>query len=461
MKTEEDQKRIKQSALIVSTIACFLSPYLGSAVNVCLPAMQQDLSIDAVLLSWITTSYVLTNAIFALPLGKVSDIWGRKKSLATGIGLIMISSFLCFFAGSAEVMIALRVFQGIGGGLVSVTGLAIVSSIFPPHERGKVLGIVIASIYAGLSVGPFAGGFLTQNFGWKSVFLSAVLLGLIAFLFIVLGLKGEWADAAGERLDFSGCILYSLSIFLVTYGATMLPSINAGFLIGGGVICLFFFVVHQMRSSAPLFDVRLFVSNRVFAFSSLAALIHYSAIFAVTFLMSLYLQYVLGLSPQTAGLILLAQPLVQTFFTPVAGKLSDMKDPGRVASLGMAVTGLGLLLLIFLKTDSSLLFIVISLMIMGLGYAFFSSPNMNAIMGSVEKRHYGVASSVTATMRSLGMTASMAIATVTISICIGRNEIVAETFPALLETMRICFTIFIVLCCFGIVASLSRGKVNK
>ncbi len=461
MKTEEKQKRIKRSTLIVSTIACFLSPYLGSAVNVCLPAMQQDLSIDAVLLSWITTSYVLTNAMFALPLGKVSDIWGRKKSLATGIGLIMISSFLCPFAGTAGVMIALRVFQGIGGGLVSVAGLAIVSSVFSPKERGKVLGIVIASVYAGLSVGPFAGGFLTQTFGWKSVFLSAALMGFIALLFIVFGLKGEWADAAGERLDFSGCFLYSLSIFLVTYGATMLPSLDAGFFIAAGTVCLFFFVVHQMRSSTPLFDVRLFVSNRVFTFSSLAALIHYSAIFAVTFLMSLYLQYVLGLSPQTAGLVLLAQPLMQTVFTPVAGKLSDMKDPGRVASLGMAVTGLGLLLLIFLKTDSSPAFIIISLMLLGLGYAFFSSPNMNAIMGSVEKRHYGIASSVTATMRSLGMTASMAVATVTISICIGRNEIAAETFPALLETMRICFTISIVLCCFGIVASLSRGKVNK
>lgn len=287
------------------------------------------------------------------------------------------------------------------------------------------------------------------------------MLGLIAFLIILFGLKGEWADAAGERLDLAGCLLYSVSIFFITYGATMLPSIKAGLFIVAGMICICIFVVHQMHSSAPLLDLRLFIGNRVFAFSSLAAFIHYSAIFAVTFLMSLYLQYLLGLAPQTAGLVLLAQPLIQTFFTPVAGKLSDMRDPGRVASIGMGITGLGLLMLVFLKNDSSLVFIVSCLMLLGLGYAFFSSPNTNAIMGSVEKRHYGIASSVTATMRSLGMTASMAIATVTISICIGRTDITPRIFPALLETMRICFTIFIVLCFFGILASLARGKANK
>lgn len=457
---QNSEKALKRSALLAAVISSFLAPYLSSSVNVALPAIQADLSATAVQLTWIAAAFVLVNAMLALPLGKAADIWGRKRMLAGGITLITVSSALCWLVEDPRLLIALRAFQGLGSGAVAVTSMAIVSSVFPPEERGSAFGIVIAAVYTGLSAGPFIGGLLTGYFGWRSVFLSVTLLGATAFVWIITRLKGEWADAAGQRLDVVGCLCYACGLFGLTFGASNLPGIRGVLLLAGGLVMTALFVKRQYRAASPLLDMRLFYENRVFAFSNMAALSHYAAVFAVTMLMSLYLQFVKGLPPQTAGLVLLAQPIIQAAFSPVAGRLSDRIDAGRVASGGMAITVLGLVLLLLTGPDSSIGYVVFVLATLGLGYALFSSPNTNAIMGSVSKRHYGVASSVVTTMRSVGMSMSMAVATVSISFFVGRSAIGPDNIPMLLQAMRVCFGIYIVLCFAGIFASLSRGKVR-
>ena len=221
------------------------------------------------------------------------------------------------------------------------------------------------------------------------------------------------------------------------------------------------FVRRQRSRPLPLLDIRLFVENRVFAFSNLAALVHYSSVFSVTMLMSLYLQFVKGLQPQTAGMVLLAQPLVQAAFSPVAGRVSDTVDAGKVASSGMAATVLGLTMLMFTGTGTPTGYVVAALFVLGSGYALFSSPNTNAIMNSVSKRDYGVASSVTTTMRAVGMSMSMALATVSISFFVGRAAIGPDSVDSLIKAMHLCFAVSIALCCAGIAASLARGTVRK
>jgi MFS family permease len=459
--TDADEKRLKRSVLLAVVISNFLTPYLSSAVNVALPAIQEDLSATAVQLSWTASAFVLVNAMLALPLGKASDIWGRKRMLAGGIALLTISSAICCLVQDPRMLIALRAFQGGASGAVAVTGMAIVTSVFPPKERGAAFGLVIAAVYTGLSAGPFVGGVLTGYLGWRSVFLSVTLLGAVAFLWIVTGLKGEWADAAGQRIDVTGCVFYACGIFGIIYGASNLPGVIGAVLLAGGIGVILLFARWEYHAAIPLLDMRLFSENRVFAFSSLAALIHYSAVFAVTMLMSLYLQFVKGLPPQIAGMVLLAQPIVQATFSPAAGRLSDRRDAGRVASVGMAVTALGLILLLFTGTASSIGYIVFALVFLGFGYALFSSPNSNAIMGSVSKSHFGVASSIVTTMRAVGMSMSMAVATVMISVFVGKTAIGPENIPLLLQAMRVCFGISIVLCCIGIVASLARGTVRR
>ncbi len=204
----------------------------------------------------------------------------------------------------------------------------------------------------------------------------------------------------------------------------------------------------------------LFRRNAVFALSNLSALINYAATYALSFLLSLYLQYIKGLSPRTAGLIMLAQPLMMAAFSPLAGRLSDRIEPRIVASAGMAMSAAGLFLTAFLTSQSSLAVIVAILLLCGLGFALFSSPNTSAIMGSVPPRQYGVASATTGIMRLIGQMLSMGIAALIIALYVGEVEITATQHPAFLRAFRAGFFLCAGLCCVGILASLGRGNVH-
>ena len=451
----------ERSTLIVATLTSFMGPFMISAVNVALPAIQAEFKVDAVRLSWITTAFLLSVAVFLVPVGKIADIHGRKKMFTAGLALFTLGALLAGFAGTVNLLIFFRVLQGIGSAMFLTTGMAIVTSVFPPNKRGRAIGIYVAAVYIGLSAGPFVGGIFTQQIGWRSIFFLAVPLGVGSVAITLRYLKGEWADARGEKLDTWGSLLYSLSIMALVYGATILPARSALVLLAAGFLCLLAFVWREASISFPVFEIRLFVENRLFTFSSFAALIHYAATYAVTFLLSLYLQYIQGLSPQQAGLILIVQPITMAVFSPLAGKWSDRIEPRKIASAGMATTVFGLLLLIFLSADTGRLYVIGNLLVLGFGFALFSSPNMNAIMGSVEKRYFGIASGSVATMRLLGQMSSMAAATVVFSIFIGRQEISPPVYDLFLRSIRILFSISALLCTVGIGFSLFRGELRR
>ncbi len=185
--------------------------------------------------------------------------------------------------------------------------------------------------------------------------------------------------------------------------------------------------------------MRLFAGNKTFAYSSLAALLNYSATFAVTFLMSLYLQYLKGMSPETAGSILMAQPVMMALLSPLAGRLSDRIEPRLLATAGMVITVVGVSLFSMLQADTNTSLIVANLVLLGTGFALFSSPNMNAIMGAVEKRYYGLASGTVATMRLFGQMLSMAVATVVLSLVIGRQAITPENYDLFIRSIHTVF----------------------
>jgi EmrB/QacA subfamily drug resistance transporter len=383
---------LERSALIVATLTSFIGPFMMSSVNVALPAIQADLKMDAVQLSWIATAYLLAVAVGLVPAGKFADIHGRKKVFATGIGIYTLGSGAAAFVDSAALLIATRVIQGIGAAMFVTTGMAILTSIFPPQKRGRVIGIYVAAVYIGLSVGPFVGGLLTQHFGWRSIFLVMLPLGFFAFSLTLFFLRGEWLGEPGQRLDIGGCLLYASAILALVYGATRLPAAIGIILLISGTLLFYLFVRQQLTARFPVFDMQLFADNRTFAFSSLAALLNYSATFAVTFLLSLYLQYIKGLPPQTAGTVLMAQPIMMALLSPIAGRLSDRIEPRLIATSGMIVTVIGVSLFSKLTPETGLPLIVANLILLGTGFALFSSPNMSAIMGAVEKRHYGQAS---------------------------------------------------------------------
>ncbi len=456
-----DETTTRRSALIVATTGSFITPFMVSSVNVALPAIEKNFNIDAVMLSWIATSYLLAAGVSLVPMGRVADIFGRKKILGIGFILFSIASLLSALASSVQMLIIFRVIQGIGSGMIFGTGMAILTSVFPPQERGKVLGIAVSAVYIGLSSGPFIGGVLTQHLTWRSLFGFIFLLSFIPLILIYFKLKGEWAEAAGEKFDVFGSIIYGITLIAIIYGFSRLPGIIGFVLLGTGIAGLILFIVWEIKVKDPLLNITLFSSNRAFALSNLAALINYSATFALTFLLSLYFQYIKSLSPQITGIILMAQPLTMALCSPVAGRLSDKIEPRIIASIGMLITCVGLLLFSFITSTIPISYFVPLLIFMGFGFALFSSPNMNAIMSSVEKRYLGIASGSAGTMRVLGQMFSMGIATLVLSLIIGHQPITQTVYPNLLLSIRICFIVFCALCFIGIFASLSRGNIRK
>ena len=444
-------------ALLVATLANFLTPFMGSSINVALPAIGAEFAADAIVLGWIPAAFLLAAAMVAVPCGRLADIQGMKRIFGYGITLFTAASLLCAAAPSAALLIAFRVLQGVAGGMIFVTGLAIVTSVFPPRERGRAIGINIATVYVALSLGPVLGGLMTQQLGWRSLFLAMVPLGLLILAVTHRKLPQEWAASRGERFDGRGALWYGTALLLTLYGLSVLTSLQGLLLAGLGALLFAGFIRYQLRVQSPLLNLRLF-SNRAFAFANLAALINYSANFTTGFLLSLYLQYIKGLDPQAAGLILVAQPIVMALFAPIAGRLSESFAARKLASLGMAFCTAGLFSLTFLTAATPLAAIGGGLVLLGLGFGFFSSPNTSAIMGAVERRHYGVASAMVSTMRLLGQMLSMGLALMVFAVVIGSVPLTPARHPDLLVAIRTVFCICAALCFAGIFVSLARGN---
>lgn len=433
---------------------------MGSSLNIALPMIGREFGMDAVALGWIATAYTLAVAICLVPFGRAADIHGRKRVFSYGLAAYVVMTTLSALATSGQMLIGIRVLQGASASMMFATSSAILSSAYPPRERGRVLGINVASVYSGLSLGPFIGGILTQNLGWRSIFIVGAIVGAIAVVY-AFRLDAEWAEARGEKFDWTGSLIYAAAIALLMYGMSKLPAITGAVLLAAGVLGILGFVAWESRIPAPILNLSLFKGNRAFTFSNLAALINYLATTAVTFLLSLYLQYIKGLTPQTAGFLLVAQPVMMAVCSPIAGRISDRIESRYVASVGMALTTVGLVMLAFLDSATPFAHIVVSLLLLGVGFGVFSSPNMNAIMGSAERRLYGVASAILATMRTVGQMLSLGLTLLLFSVIIGPVPVTPEVYPQFMQSVRIAFSIFAALCLVGIFASLARGNVRQ
>ena len=442
-------------------MAAFLTPFMGAGVNVALPRIGGEFGMNAIALGWVATSYLLAGAIALVPLGRLADMHGRKRVFVWGVVVFTLGSIASALSGSSGGLIAARVVQGLGGAMMFGTGTAMLSSVYPPTLRGHALGINVATVYIGLSLGPTLGWIMTEAFGWRSIFWACVPLGVAVIALVVWKLQGEWYEARGEGFDFVGTALYGAALFSLMYGFTRLPAGPGWLLVGLGLAGLAGFALLERRVRSPVFDIGLFSGNRAFALSNVAALVNYSATAAVGFLLSLYLQYARGLDARAAGFVLVAAPAVQAAVSPLAGRLSDRVEPRIVASVGMGLTVVGLVSFAFLGAGTPLGLIVAGLVLLGAGFGLFSSPNTNAIMGSVESRSYGVAAGMVATMRMVGQMFSMGIAMLLLAVFVGRVRIAPGQHAGLLPAMRVAFVVFAALCLGGVFASLARGKLHE
>lgn len=447
--------------LFIICLGSSLVPFMGSALNLALPYINKDLSLDAVTSGWVPTSYMLSTAILQIPCARIADMVGRKKIFLGGVVLFAIFSILSGLATTGASLIAYRFLSGIGSAMMFGTSTAILTSSAPAAKRGKALGAISATVYFSLAAGPFLGGLLTQYLNWHSIFFVSALASLIVAVGGCLIIKEDWKEETKTTFDLTGSILFAVAVSSLIFGFSELPHIQGFIFIGIGILVLLYFGVYENKQTFPVFNVRLFLSNRVFRLSSVSALINYSATFAISFMLSLYLQYVRGLSPRDAGLILIIQSLVQAVASLRSGSLSDKMSATFLATLGMSIIAGGLVGLCFISETTSLYFLGGMLVFLGLGFGIFSSPNTNIIMSSVEKKHYGLASATMGTMRLTGQSFSMGIAIMSISLIIGNVEISPAVHAGLVGSMRITFAICLVLCLFGIYASSVRGERKK
>jgi EmrB/QacA subfamily drug resistance transporter len=436
------------------------TPVMLSASNVALPTIAIDLAMTATMLSWVPMAFLMSSAIFVVIFSRVSDRYGRKRIFLWGTAAMIVSSLYTAMAVNSEMLLSGRFLQGISAAMLHANQMALVSAAFPPQTRGRMIGLVVSFTYVGLSAGPLLGGLAVDSLGWRAAFVMQVPMALVVLFLGVFVIKQEWRQDNSPAFDRTGALAWLVSITMICLGISQLPYWHSALLILGGLFAMLLFFRHARRVSNPLWDVELFFNNRVFTLSSLASLLMYTGTYAIVVLMSLFLQTIQSYSASQAGMIMMIQPVIMALLSPVAGRWSDRIEPRVLASSGMAITALGLVMLSQLHVDTSLQYVVSALVLTGSGFSLFSSPNINAMMSSVDAKHSGSASSAVATMRLLGQLNSMVLVTLSIALIMGNTPIGPDSAPLLAQAVDLSFTLGALLCIPGIVLSLVRGRLH-
>ena len=438
--------------LLICTVLSFFAVFAVNAVMVVIPSIAAEFHMSNIVQNWAIIIFLLVVAVLSIPAGQISGKYGLKKVTIISVILFIIISIANVLVTTSEQFLLCRLILGISLAFFNVTSMAMVVSAFPPEERGKALGIVITGVYIGLSLSPVLGGVLNYQLGWRSVVLFGVPFLLATLVLILTKVDEEWITFEGIPLDIKGSVSYGIGMVLFMYGFTILNEPLGIILTVLGVIFLIIFGWIELRQTHPVFDVRFF-KNRKFLSSNFASLCAYLATFAVTTILNYHLQYIKGMDSQTAGIILLAAPLCQVVLAPIAGRLSDRYVPQILAAIGMGLGTVSLILFTFLNESTSLEFLIIAMIIYGVGFGLFSPPNTNVIMSSVPPKDTSVASASVATMRTVGQAMSMGILTLVFAFVMGDVPIVEQYYPLLISSCQITCIICVILCIASVFAS--------
>lgn len=409
----EQMKNRKWSILAIVVISTFMSALDGSIVNVALPEMSKELHVSTSTIQMVATSYLIVIAGIVLIFGRLGDILGKTRMFTLGIGLFTIGSFLCCITDTFPILIAARVIQAIGAAGTMANNQGIITEIFPPHERGKALGLVGTAVALGSLAGPGLGGFIVGSFSWEFIFLINVPIGLAA-LFFALRLLPKADRSSYEKMDYTGSLLFLLTIVpLFTALSEGLsrgftdPLILSGFLVS--IAAFLAFIIWERKSRHPLIQLQIF-NNRLFSLSIFCGFISFVAIFCSNIILPFYLQDVMSYTPQHSGLIMMFYPLLLSITAPLSGHLSDKIGSEILTFIGLLLISTGLFLMSTLHQDSTLLSMIAFIGIMSIGMGMFQSPNNSLVMSTVSKEKLGIAGSINALVRNLGMVCGIALA---------------------------------------------------
>jgi EmrB/QacA subfamily drug resistance transporter len=476
--TIENIARYRQLVLLVTTLGAFMTPLDASIVSVALPSIASTFKIGYAGIIWVPVAYLLCLATLLLTFGKLSDVKGRKLFFTLGFVLFTVASALCGISQTGAELIVFRGLQGISAAMIGATSTAIVTDVFPPEKRGKALGINVLAVYTGLAVGPTLGGVLVQALGWRSIFYVNIPIGIIVSFIAATRLKESASHMMPKsRFDFLGAALFTGGLSLLLLGLTLTgsnpwtASVVYGPLLGGSFFLLAFLGIEWKRGEDALLDLDLFRRSRLFAAANFSALLNYTSYFAVPYFLSFYLQTLKNLTPLTTGLILVTLPIPMAILSPFSGWLSDKIGSRLLASMGMLLMTLALLSLSQLRITTPIFYLTVILSILGVGMGLFSAPNTSSVMGSVNKKHLGIASGTISTMRFVGQSLSLAImgavaATVippqVFSSIFGGNVTSGPiSTDAFLKGASLAFLTGAAIALIGVITSLVRGNKKK
>ena len=405
---------IKTKWLILAAVmlGSIMGPLDGSIVNTVLPSIAGYFNTEISIAQWVPTVYLLTISCLIMLYGRLGDMIGYRKVFLYGLLAFTVTSALCGSSQSIWMLIAFRALQGLAAGMMMSVGYAIITAAFPPHERGKALGLYAVSIAVGLGLGPTLGGLIAQNLSWRYVFFINVPIGISA-IFWGYRIIPRGVAKTGQRLDLPGALaafVFLISLLLYANRGEdwgWLAPTSLG-LLAVALVSGVLFVWVEKTSRQPMLTLTLF-ANRVFTFASLSALLNFMATYAVVFLTPFYLTLVLGYDILKVGLVMSASPIAMLFVAPLSGTLSDRIGTRPLAFCGMAICALGLYLLSGLNATADSFDVAWRLAIVGVGAGLFQSPNNSAVMGSVPVAHLGIASGILAAMRNVGMVLGIAV----------------------------------------------------
>ena len=390
-----------------------MSPFDGSVVTIAIPSIASSIKLGLESAVWVPLAYLLLLTLLLINVGRLADLHGRKRFYTLGFMLFTVGSILCGLSVTDVQLISFRALQGVGAAFIAANSAAIVTDVFPTEGRGKALGINTMAVYTGLTVGPVLGGILVQTFGWRSIFFVNVPIGILVISLVTLKLRQNPPNALGARFDLAGAAALSValaaSLIVLTLGGIYgwFSALTIILAVLGGAMFLLFFRIERL-SPFPTLDLSLFSKNRLFAAANSTAFLSYIAVNGVTLTIAIYLETIKGLSPEVTGLYLIAQALPMAMFSPFSGWLSDRFGSRTLATIGMGCVTVGLFLFSGLNADSSGLDVMLRLVIVGVGFGIFSSPNTSAVMGSVPQEKLGVAAGMLGTMRFMGQSLSLA-----------------------------------------------------
>ncbi|MDO5848612.1 MAG: MFS transporter [Methanobrevibacter sp.] len=456
--------RLENYVLFVTTLTAFFAIFLSSAVMMAVPTLAGEFGMSNIVQNWISTIYLLSLAVVTIPVGQISSKYGLKKTMIIGLIIFIITTTVIMFSTSQDMFLILRIIQGAGSGIITVSATAMLVSAFSPEERGKALGINAIGICLAAIVSPIFAGYLNNSFGWRSIFLFTIPFLVLCLVLLFTEIKKEWKTLEGVPIDIKGIILYSFGIFLFVFGFTTLNRPDGIIYAIAGLIILVVFGFMELKTEHPVFNVGLF-KNPKFLTSNVAALAAYFAMSVIFTIMNYHLQYIRGFNSQEAGMLLIIAPVLQVIMSPISGSLSDKINPQILAAIGGVIGAVGIIMIIFLSKEVSLVLVIISFILLGLGFGLFSPANTNEIMGSVPKKETSMASASYSVMRVVGQTMSMGIFTFVFAIVMGNVPIIPENYHLLIQSSQITAVICTVVCIISVVVSIigvrSKGYYNS